>query len=56
MKKPIKKLVLMKETVHYLGLQNVKGGASGSVCTSYSELMRYCDSYWHCGASADTFC
>ena len=55
-KQSVKKLVLAKETVHNLGLQGVKGGASCSNCTSYSEQMRYCDSWWHCGASEDTFC
>lgn len=58
MKKTAKKLKLAKETVQNLGLQGVKGGAdlSCSNCTSYSEQMRYCDSWWHCGASQDTFC
>jgi hypothetical protein len=50
-KQNVKKLVLAKETVHNLDLQGIKGGAG-----SYSDQMRYCDSWWHCGASADTFC
>ncbi|HEX6899661.1 MAG TPA: hypothetical protein VF789_08110 [Thermoanaerobaculia bacterium] len=56
-KQSVKKLVLAKETVHNLSsLQGVEGGVSCSNCTSYSDQMRYCDSWWHCGASADTFC
>lgn len=51
-KKIAKKLELSKETVQNLSLQGVKGGTEGS----YSAQMRYCDSWWHCGASQDTFC
>ena len=52
MKKRVKKLVLAKETVQSLDLQEVKGGTEGS----YSAQMRHCDSWWHCGASQDTYC
>lgn len=53
MKKTPKKLVLAKETVQDLGLQEVKGGGT---CSSFSAQMRNCDSWWYCGASQDTYC
>jgi len=51
-KKTVKKLELSRETIQNLSLQGVKGALN----TSYSDQMRYCDSWWHCGASQDTFC